>query len=301
MAKHLEVRQLSVFVALVESRGISAAARALGLAQSTVSEALAALERTLGSSVVDRRSVKLTPAGEALLPHARAILAAVDAAQREVARAANAVRGTVEITACESVSAYLLPPALAPLRERWPSTRFSVSVAPCDDVAKGIANGTFDVGFQLEWPARSSNGAEHHVLADELPLVVFARDAHPMARRAAALRADELERYPLFISDAAGDFPTQARRMFRARTIESAGTVEGVKRAVSAAPDALGLLPGYALTEELRAGRFRRVHVRPSPTVALGAVLSTARPRHPAVKELLATLAVIREPARDRR
>ena len=291
MAKHLEVRQLSVFVTLVESRGISAAARALGLAQSTVSEALAGLERALGARVVERRGLRLTAAGEVLLPHARAILAAVDGAAREVASAAGRVREVVEITACESVSAYLLPLALAPMRRRWPETRFSVAVAACDDIGQRVANGTFDVGFQLEWPARSANGADHRVLATQLPLVVFAKDSHPLARTGEVIRADALERYPLFISDAAGDFPAQARRAFRARTIESAGTVEGVKRAVSAASDALGLLPGYAVLEELRAGRLRRVDVRPSPRVALGAVLSDSRPRHPAVEELLAQLA----------
>ena len=68
----LEVRQLRAFLALVDHGSVSAAALALGLAQSTVSEALAALERAVGAPIVLRRRgaqpTALTAAGEALLP-----------------------------------------------------------------------------------------------------------------------------------------------------------------------------------------------------------------------------------------
>lgn len=71
----LEIRQLRAFVALVERKRITAAAQSLGLAQSTVSEALSALERALGTPLVLRRrgghGLELTDVGHALLPHAR--------------------------------------------------------------------------------------------------------------------------------------------------------------------------------------------------------------------------------------
>ncbi|HEY4592317.1 MAG TPA: LysR family transcriptional regulator, partial [Thermoanaerobaculia bacterium] len=71
----LELRHLRAFVALVDHGSMTAAAQALGMAQSTVSEAMAALDRTLGTPAVARRrgarGHPLTPAGRALLPHAR--------------------------------------------------------------------------------------------------------------------------------------------------------------------------------------------------------------------------------------
>ena len=78
----LEIRQLRAFVAIVERKRVTAAAEALGLAQSTVSEALSALERALDTPLILRRrgghGLELTEAGRALLPHARRILSAVD-------------------------------------------------------------------------------------------------------------------------------------------------------------------------------------------------------------------------------
>ena len=74
-AAGLEVRHLRAFVALVDHGSMTAAAQALGMAQSTVSETMAALDRTLGTPAVTRRrgtrGHRLTPAGRALLPHAR--------------------------------------------------------------------------------------------------------------------------------------------------------------------------------------------------------------------------------------
>src|SRR5262245_27670518 len=134
-AAGLEVRQLRALVALVDHGSVTAAARALGVAQSTVSEALSALERALGACVLVRRrgaaGGALTPAGGALLPYARGVLAALEEGQAAVAAVARDARASVEVLANESVSTYLLPGALGALRRRWPHTRFAVTVGAC--------------------------------------------------------------------------------------------------------------------------------------------------------------------------
>src|SRR5688572_21192611 len=107
----LDIRQLRAFVALVEAKRITAAAEALSLAQSTVSEALAVLERSIGAPLVLRQrgghSLELTEVGRAFLPHARKILAAVGDAQVAMAAATSRSPATVDIVANESVSSYL--------------------------------------------------------------------------------------------------------------------------------------------------------------------------------------------------
>src|ERR1700733_14349341 len=71
-AFNLQLRQVQAFVALVEHGGVTAAAHALGLAQSTVSEAIVALERELGTALIAHKrgshTVALSPAGKILLP-----------------------------------------------------------------------------------------------------------------------------------------------------------------------------------------------------------------------------------------
>jgi LysR family hydrogen peroxide-inducible transcriptional activator len=312
----LEIRQLRAFVALVDRGSITAAAESLGLSQSTASEALAALERVLGTPLVVRRrgarELPLTVAGRALLPHARGVLEAVDAAHVAIAEATTGALASVEIITNESVSTYVLPPVLRELRERWANTRFAVTVETCPGVRAGISRGAFDVGLVLEGPesGAAATGAgddpgedspEHFVVARDVALVVFATPAHPLlrdaspARRGPAVgtRRDVLAGFPLFLSDAAGDFHTLVRRYFESDGVpgprlEAAGSVEGVKRGVAADASALGILPAYAVAEELAAGRIATLDVRPPPPrMRLDVMLPSARPRHPAAAELV--------------
>ncbi len=93
----LDPRLLRAFVAVAEELSFSRAAERMGLAQQALSAQIRQLESRLDAKVFKRttRRVSLTPAGEALLPHARAALAAVDAGveavRRSAADAANAI------------------------------------------------------------------------------------------------------------------------------------------------------------------------------------------------------------------
>src|SRR5262245_52429661 len=101
MSRDLEIRHCRVLLAVKEHGGIAAAARALGLAQSTGSETLLSLERVLGTPVTVRRpggGATLTAAGDALLPHAQALIAASEAALAALATKGQEIirLGTVE-------------------------------------------------------------------------------------------------------------------------------------------------------------------------------------------------------------
>jgi len=311
-ASGLEIRQLRAFVALVESKRITAAAETLGLAQSTVSEALAALERSIGAPLVLRQrgghGVELTETGRALVPHARKILAAVDDAHVAMVATTSRAHANVDIVANESVSSYVLPNILPGLRRRWPRTRYTVSVATCAGVRDGVAGGAFDVGLLLAEPLTADDSArrptsaipfiDRRVVLPGVPLVIFASGSHPLVRGVPPghMGHRALSGYPLFVSDAAGDFHDLVHHFFRrdgtdGPVIEASGSIEGVKRAVFADRRAIGLLPVYAVTEELRTAALVRVNLRPAPPrMRLDALISRARARHPSVEELLAAI-----------
>ncbi len=273
-----DLRQLRAFVAVVDAGGHTRAAGALGLSQSTVSEAVAALERALGAAlfVRGRRGPALTPAGERLLPGARRVLAAMDEAVREVAEGEAEARATVTIGASESIGAYVLPAVLAELRREWPGTRYVVTTAPCPAIRRDVRDGRLDLGLLLT--AAPDADDPEDASADLAPgrLVLFARPGHPLAGRRAA--AADIAAAPLFLSDAAGDFWGRIRGYVEAagvpaERLHSAGSVEGVKRAVQADPDALGVLPAYALADELARGALVPVApAAPLPEVWVRAV-----------------------------
>lgn len=305
-----EFRHLRAFVALVDQGSITGAAQALGLAQSTVSESLTALERGLGAPIILRRrgtrDVLLTEAGHTLLPHARNLLASLEAAHVAVAGVTNSAHASVDIITNESVSTYLLPKALATLRVRWPNTSFAVTVATCPGVRAGVHDGEFDIGLlleadeptdQTEVPAMATIlSSERIVLADSVRLVIFGTLLHPLIPTSSVrpVPVTELREYPLFISDAAGDFHTLVSRFIKPNgvpgpNLQASGSVEAVKRAVATDTHALGILPAYAVAHELQNGHFAVLSLRPSlPQIRLEALLlSNPRARHPAVTDLV--------------
>ncbi len=300
----LEVRQLRSLVALDDSGSMTAAARILGVSQSTVSEAVASLERAVGTAVVARRrgarDTVLTAAGRALLPHARQVLAQLQDARAAVAAAAREARARLELIANESVSTYLLPPALTVLRQRWPGIHFAVSVGTCAAVRDGLARARFDVGILLEAEGAGSAPRRGRGTTDrslgEVGLALFCGVAHPLApRTAGAVTRAHVAPYAIYSSDASGDLPALLAAHFQADGIpgpafQAAGSVEAVKRSVAAHPLALGVLPDYALAEELAAGSVIELRFLPSlPRVRLDALIGGAR-AHPATADLMAAL-----------
>lgn len=113
---------LKAFLATAESGSLSAAARRLGLVQSTLSRQVAALEAALGATLFERlgRSMVLTEAGQALLPHAQAMRAAADELRLVATGQSKAAEGVVSVSAADTVAAFLLPPLLPRLQRQAP-------------------------------------------------------------------------------------------------------------------------------------------------------------------------------------
>jgi DNA-binding transcriptional LysR family regulator len=133
----------------------------------------------------------------------------------------------------------------------------------------------------------------------DVPLVLFAGVKHPLAARASAsdVLLDQLAPYPLFVSDATGYFHDLIRDFVHSEgmagpRLHPTGSVEAVKRSVVTHPHGLGVLPKYAVAEELRAGLVHAVTTRPAvPSVRLHAMFYRTRaPMHPAIADLIGVL-----------
>jgi DNA-binding transcriptional LysR family regulator len=293
----LELRHLRAFVAVVEAGGHTRAARSLGVSQSTVSETLMALERTVGAELFRKgaRGVTLTRSGEALLPHARRILALSNEIVAELAGVTSEVKATFSVAAVESIGTYVLPARLAALREKWPRVSVEVATHVCTEIRESVAAGRNDVGLVLELDGGTGADAGRKKPDDSVltsaRLVIFGAPAHPLAGRRAS--TDELRRHDFFMSDAAGDYHQALRRHFESAGLpqprtQALGTVEGVKRGILEGGTALGLLPAHALKQELSAGVLAEVRVHPPlPGLLLRAVQGPESADSPLVHELL--------------
>src|ERR1700758_359210 len=139
---------LRAFVAVAEKQHFSSAATTLGVSQSTLSQALAALESGLGTRLLERstRRVFLTAAGRQLLPRALAVVEAVDAFTAAAAGAADPLQASMRLGLIPTVAPYVLPTLLAGLGERMPSLTLRVIEDQTERLLTGLREGLGDAG-----------------------------------------------------------------------------------------------------------------------------------------------------------
>ena len=283
MTNDLEIRHCRVLVAVSDHGGVSAAARVLGLAQSTVSETLLSLERLIGAPVTLRRpghEAALTAAALGLLPHARALISASEAA---LATVTSGRRNAIRLGAVESASTFLLPRALAAFRSHWPSVDVQITIGLCDDLRKRVQRGDVDAAITVEGAegALRGEGTGSRILSPaQLCLFVSSRETLGGLK----IKQRDLMRRPLLLPDPDGAFNALMRQWFvtpdeRPRFV-SAGSVDGVKIGVRSG-EFVGVLPSYAVAKELALGEFLDLHVQePLPAIVLG-LTTQCRPVEP--------------------
>lgn len=126
--------QVRAFLATAEEGSLSAAARALGQTQPTLSRQVAGLEDTLGVVLFERgpRTMVLTEAGREVLAHVRAMGEAATRVSLAASGQSQQVEGVVSVTATNLFATHYLPPILAHLREAAPG--IMVNVITSNDV-----------------------------------------------------------------------------------------------------------------------------------------------------------------------
>ncbi len=183
----------------VASRGsIAAAAAALFLTPSAVSQQLAVLEREAGVPLLERvgRGVRLTHAGEGLVAHTERVLAVLEEAEADLEAVSEGIAGKLRTCAFPTAARALLVPALARLREENPRLALSLVDLEPEESLPMLKTGDLDVvvtyGFD-RLPERADPGVERHLLLTE-PLYVALLDSDPRAKgpiRMADFRNDE--------------------------------------------------------------------------------------------------------------
>ncbi|MET7802834.1 LysR family transcriptional regulator, partial [Streptomyces decoyicus] len=178
-------RDLRYFAAVAEELHFTRAAERLFVSQPALSKQIRMLEKQVGARLFHRdRVVRLTAVGEALLPHARGMLAAWEAAEAAVEEARAAELHTLVIGMSTSPGRGLLPALRTRLVSRYPHARPILRQVNWADPSAGLADGTSDVAF-VWLPLPDGDRYRHAVVAQE-PRLVALPQGHPLAARAAA-------------------------------------------------------------------------------------------------------------------
>lgn len=178
----MTLEQLRIFVAVAERQHVTQAARALNLAQSAASAAIAALEAQHGTRLFHRvgRGIELTEAGRVFLPEARAVLARAEAAELALAELAGLQRGRLLVQASQTIASHWLPHHLVAFRRRYPGIEIGMAIGNTAQVAAAVIDGAAELGF-VEGTVQDSRLLMSRIATDRLVLVVGAE--HPWASR----------------------------------------------------------------------------------------------------------------------
>ncbi|MDO5493048.1 MAG: LysR family transcriptional regulator [Nesterenkonia sp.] len=178
----MEVQQARAFIAVAEELHFGRAAERLRLTQSALSRSLAQLERSLGTQLVERttRTVQLTSAGEALLPHAQEIVALVDRSAEIVAAASAGRTGRVRLGFAGPSTNHVVGLLARELRRRLPGLRLElVSSLLSHKGLDQVLDGSLDIALG-RWDLLPADVTSMVITQEDLVLAM--PEGHRLAR-----------------------------------------------------------------------------------------------------------------------
>src|SRR5277367_6615451 len=151
----MEVNQLRYVCAIADTGNFSRAAERCRIAQPSLSQQVQKLEDDLGTKLFDRlgRSIRLTEAGRAFIPRARAILEQMEAARSSAADQNTDLRGSVAVGVIPTVAPYLIPSYAARFAKSYPDAKLRIVEDTTSVLIAGLRDLSIDVAI-LALPLR---------------------------------------------------------------------------------------------------------------------------------------------------
>ena len=177
----MEVNQLRYVCAIADTGNFSRAAERCRIAQPSLSQQVQKLEEDLGVKLFDRlgRSIRLTEAGRAFIPRARAILEQMDAARTSAADKNADLRGNVSVGVIPTVAPYLMPRYTASFAKKFPDAKLRIIEDTTSVLVQGLRDLSIDVAV-LALPLRHKDLELFPIRTERLFAVL--KKNHPRAR-----------------------------------------------------------------------------------------------------------------------
>jgi DNA-binding transcriptional LysR family regulator len=221
------LQQLAYFVAIADVRSFTRAAEVSRVAQPTLSRQLRALEDDLGAALVNRgKTVSLTPAGEAVLPLARRMLADADGARTAVAEIVGLRRGNLRVGATPSLCIGLLADVLRVFHDRYPAIHLHLAENGSQPLVRDLERGALDVALVIVPPGGLDPSLHITPLLRERLSVASPRAGKPPSSRS-SMSVAELSRRPLVMVRQGYDLREVTLQAYREAGVTPRFAVEG--------------------------------------------------------------------------
>ena len=258
----IDLARLEAFVEVASAQSFSRAAERLNLSQPTVSARIAQMEAQLGVPLFERlgRRVRLTDAGQALLPHAQRTLQAA----RDAAEAVHAFRagggGSLVIGTAPTVGTYVLPGLLQRYAVAQPNVEISIRTGRSQEVSQMVLDDEVQIGFEREL----ENAEIESVPIYEDDIVLAASQMHPLSRLGVASAAQIANEAVIFF-DPGSSYHSISQAVFHHSGVAPRHSidVDSLEMAKRLVQRGLGLafLPKVAVEEELKRGELAPIEI----------------------------------------
>jgi LysR family transcriptional regulator, regulator for bpeEF and oprC len=283
-----DLNALTVFARVAQLGTFTAASKSLSMPKATVSTMVSALEKRLGSQLLERttRRVALTEAGRILLSSCERILAEIDSASDAIEALAASPRGLLRVSAPVALSRGILAPLLVSFGKRYPDVmiKLDVNTRPTD-----LLDGGYDIALLTGTPPAGS-GQVHRITvfatrlyASEAYALAHGLPSHPsqLAQHALVGRTDDRAR-----------LHWELRRQGQRIVVEQQPTFSvsdtDTRAAMIARGLGIGWLPMFLAEDGLASGEVVPCLAEWEPTeIALNALLPTSRTRSPKAMALI--------------
>ncbi len=184
-----DLKSLQLFVAVADCGSISEAARRTHLALAAASKRISVLESRARTPLLERhaRGVRLTPAGESMLMHARATLASLERLQSELGDFQQGVRGVVRVAANASAMSQQLPSQVGQFLRSHPGVQVRLTELGSSDTVRALRAGQADIGVFES--GTSHTGIETRPYRQDR-LAVVVPLGHPLTKKKRVSEAD---------------------------------------------------------------------------------------------------------------
>lgn len=265
---NFDLRQVEIFCRVVELKSFSKAASAVFLAQASVSERIATLEKMIGTRLLDRlgRQVVPTKAGKLLYKHAIGLLEMKRTACLEMEAFLGIRQGEVCIGGSTIPGEYILPKFIERFNRIFPSISVTLTISDTGEIEESVVRGDLELGV-VGSKGSHKDITYNELWDDELVLAVPAR--HRWAQKD-EVSCEELSKEPFILREKGSatlkimegylaDSGTRATDLFQAVTRLGSSTAikEGIKAGIG-----VSILSSRALDTELAAGILKTLQIK---------------------------------------
>lgn len=194
----MDTQNLKAFLLVAETGSFSLAAQKLHLTQPAVSKRVAQLEQQLNTILFDRigRTITTTEAGQALLPHARAVQLELQAAEQSVRDLAGEVRGRLRLATSHHIGLHRLPPVLSFFSQTYPHVQLDIEFMDSEQAYELTLRGEAELAVVTLAPTPVDSVVTRPIWPDPLDFMI--QTGHALSGHN-DLDLEQLSKYPAIL------------------------------------------------------------------------------------------------------